>query len=504
MAKASSGRKGEARSTPDAGKKSGKSKRAVHKSKVKPPRPDYSKPVWWRKEDVSKPQDWYERAYGENFFPPNSSTTDIYGQKQRKRTVAFARGCFLETDDEGGRSSPDSDNAKSISEEPVEDDEIPRDESSSEDADEKRGTVLKSLTEEEAQKIADYHLKILREEYACDVEKYSAPSTPDNSCSTSQDEWEKAMRKRLDEQRTRNEVADAKSSIISNALLAERHHKLEGFARSSKSRCLDKPALSPIGWSELLEKKQKYAEDKLSTYRSWTPWAVTSYWMRAQIDKVTRSNMAEKRDRLANLTSLRTSHETLKAKWTAEHNLRHEILQSAIKKENSEHVTDYVHSRLRRIEPLKAQKGALLHEFEKWQEIKERWYVILQTKLSRRHDLHLQIRALRPQTSHLSRVEVPIGDATTHSLVKREGVVKDELRELQRNLQDQYTYYNIESVFRDKVVEAHSFFHDDEKEEESGEGGTKQKAQPFASLPSMERSVEFSEVLEHAFSFSET
>lgn len=54
--------------------------------------------------------------------------------------------------------------------------------------------------------------------------------------------------------------------------------------------------------------------------------------MRAQIDKVTRSNMAEKRDRLANLTSLRNSHETLKAKWTAEHNLRHEILQSAIKK----------------------------------------------------------------------------------------------------------------------------------------------------------------------------
>lgn len=174
MAKASSGPKGKARTAPDAGIKSGQSKRADHKSKVKPPRPDYSKPVWWRKEDVSKPQNWYERAYGEKFFSPNSSTTDIYGKKRRKKTVAFARGCFLETDDKEGRSSPDNDSAKSSSEEPVEEDDAPRDESSSEDADEKRGTVLKALTEEEAQKIADHHFEILREEYVYNVEKYSA------------------------------------------------------------------------------------------------------------------------------------------------------------------------------------------------------------------------------------------------------------------------------------------------------------------------------------------
>lgn len=102
------------------------------------------------------------------------------------------------------------------------------------------------------------------------------------------------MRKRLDEQKSLNELADAKSNIISDALLAERHHKLEAFARSSKSRvktpqrpcfvlinfldqfqCRDKPVVSSIGWRELLEKKQKFAEEKLSTYRSWTPWAVS-------------------------------------------------------------------------------------------------------------------------------------------------------------------------------------------------------------------------------------
>ena len=54
--------------------------------------------------------------------------------------------------------------------------------------------------------------------------------------------------------------------------------------------------------------------------------------MKVQIDKFTRSNITEKRARLANLSDFRASHEALKAKWVAEHNIRHDILHSAIKK----------------------------------------------------------------------------------------------------------------------------------------------------------------------------
>ena len=165
-------------------------------------------------------------------------------------------------------------------------------------------------------------------------------------------------------------------------------------------------------------------------------------------------------------------------------------------------MTEYVHTRLKRIEPLKGQKAELLHEIEKWQDVKQRWYAILQTKLTRRRSLFLKLRDLDPPGFHLSHIEVPVADATTHSLVEREQLVREELSELQRNLHEQYTHYNIESVFNDKVVEAHSFFHDDEEESETE--GVKQKPRLFPSLPSMEYSADFSEVLEHAYSFSET
>ena len=167
MPKTSSSRKSKSGKKSNAGKKGSQSKKNQRKSKVET---DYSKPVWWKKEDVSKPQDWYERAYGENYFSPNSSTTDIYGKKRRskKRSSLFPQRCsFTDTSKKYSSSNERENGELSSSEEPADEEEVSSTESSSADVTQKRGTILNSLTEDEIQNVAEEKLMVLREEYVC-------------------------------------------------------------------------------------------------------------------------------------------------------------------------------------------------------------------------------------------------------------------------------------------------------------------------------------------------